>query len=82
MDQREPNLVYSSLSRMVTKDGVTVEVPIVRLENETKWSLEVVNSSGTSIVWDDLFQSDQDAYAEFERTVAKEGISTFLDGET
>jgi hypothetical protein len=29
MDQREPNLVYSSLSRMVTKDGVTVEVSIV-----------------------------------------------------
>ena len=36
MDQREPNLVHSSLSRMVTKDGVTVEVSIVRLENETR----------------------------------------------
>ena len=36
--------------------------------------------SGSSIVWDDLFSSDQDALAEFERTVAEEGISTFLDG--
>ena len=80
MDQREPNLVHSSLSRMVTKDGVTVEVSIVRLENETEWSLEVVNSSGTSIVWDDLFPSDEEAYAEFERTVAEEGIRTFLEG--
>jgi len=26
MNQREPHLVYSSLSRMATKDGVTVEV--------------------------------------------------------
>jgi hypothetical protein len=80
MDQREPNLVHSRLSRTVTKDGVTVQVSIVRLENETAWSLEVVNSSGSSIVWDDLFPSDQDALAEFERTVAVEGISTFLDG--
>ena len=39
MDQREPNLVRSGLSRMVTNDGVTVEVSIVRLENETEWSL-------------------------------------------
>jgi hypothetical protein len=30
MDQREPNLVHSNLSRTVTKDGVTVEVSIVR----------------------------------------------------
>jgi hypothetical protein len=80
MNQREPNLVHSGLSRMVTKDGVNVEVSIVRLENETSWSLEVVNSSGTSIVWDDLFPSDEEAYAEFERTVADEGIRTFLDG--
>jgi hypothetical protein len=79
LDQREPNLVRSSLSRTVTKDGVTVEVSIVRLENETEWSLEVVNTSGTSIVWDDLFSSDEDAFAEFERTVAEEGIRTFLD---
>jgi hypothetical protein len=80
MDRREPNLVHSGLSRMVTRGGVTVEVSIVRLENETAWSLEVVNSAGTSTVWDDLFLSDEDAYAEFERTVAEEGIRTFLDG--
>jgi hypothetical protein len=79
MDHREPQLVYSHLSRTVTNDGVTVRVSIVRLENETNWSLEVVNSLGTSIVWDDLFLSDADAYAEFQRTVAEEGIRTFLD---
>jgi hypothetical protein len=80
MDQREPNLVYSSLSRTVTKDGLTVEVSIVRLENETWWSLDVVDPSGGSTVWDDQFSSDEEAYAEFERTVAEEGIRTFLEG--
>ena len=79
MNKREPNLVHSSFSGPVTKDGVTVEVSIVRLENEPSWSLEVVNSSGTSIVWDDLFSSDEDAYAEFQRTVAEEGMRAFLD---
>jgi hypothetical protein len=80
MVQHEPNLVHSRLSRTLTRDGMTVEVSIVRLENETTWSLEVVNSSGTSTVWDDLFSSEEDAYAEFERTVAEEGIRTFSDG--
>ena len=52
---------------------------IIRLEGETEWSLEVVNYKNTSIVWDDLFTSDEQAYAEFERTVAEEGMRTFLD---
>jgi len=56
-----------------------VEVSIVRLENETAWSLEVVDPSGGSTVWDDLFSSDEEAYATFERTVAEEGIGTFVE---
>ncbi len=79
MIERDPKIVESGLSRTVTKDGVTVEVSIIRLEGETEWSLEVVNDKNTSIVWDDLFASDDEAYAEFERTVADEGIRTFLD---
>jgi len=79
MTERDPNIVYSRLSRKVTRDGITVEVVIARLEGETEWSLEVVNAANTSIVWDDLFASDEDAYAEFEQTVAEDGMRTFLD---
>jgi hypothetical protein len=79
MSERDPNIVKSGLSRTVKKDGVTVDVSIIRLEHETKWSLEVVNSAGTSIVWDDLFSSDDEAFAEFERTATEEGMRTFLD---
>ena len=79
MEQREPNLVISGLSGPVARDNVTVEVNIVRLEHETTWLLEVVNDAGTSIVWDDLFPSDNDAYDEFLRTVAEDGMQTFLD---
>jgi hypothetical protein len=76
MIERDPKIVQSGLSRTVKKDGVTVEVSIIRLEHETQWSLEVVNSARTSIVWDDLFASDDEAFAEFERTVASERSST------
>jgi hypothetical protein len=33
----------------------------------------------TSIVWDELFATDEGARAEFERTVAEEGMRSFLD---
>ena len=79
MSERDPNIVNSGLSRKVARDGVTVDVSITRLEHENEWSLEVVNSANTSIVWDELFPTDEAAYAEFERTVAEEGMHAFLD---
>ncbi|MEZ5996122.1 MAG: hypothetical protein R3C25_10225 [Hyphomonadaceae bacterium] len=79
MEERIPNIVTSGLSRHVTKDGVTVELCIYRLEEEPGWTLEVVNSAGTSIVWDDTFSSDGAANGEFLKTVAEEGMATFLD---
>ncbi len=79
MDEREPNLITSALSRHVTQDGITVELCIYRLETKTEWVLEVVNSAGTSIVWGDQFPSDEAANEEFLRTVAEEGMATFLD---
>ena len=79
MDKREPNLITSSLSRNVTEDGITVELCIYRLETKAEWVLEVVNSAGTSIVWDYQFPSDDAANEEFLRTVAEEGMTTFLD---
>jgi hypothetical protein len=79
MSQSDPNLVTSSLSGVVSQDGVKVDICIVRLEHEKLWTLEVVNAAGTSIVWDEQFSSDEEAYAEFKRTVAAEGMQAFLD---
>lgn len=80
MAEREPNLVTSGLSQHITKDDITVEVCIYHLEDEPNWSLEVVNANGTSIVWDDLFETDDAAFAEFQKTVEEEGMAVFLDG--
>ena len=79
MQQRDPTIVTSGLGGKVTEGGVTVQVHIFRLEHEQGWVLEVVNAAGTSIVWDDPFPSDDDAYAAFRQTVDEEGMSTFLD---
>jgi hypothetical protein len=76
---RSTNIVQSRLNRTVSLHGVTVEVKIYRLEHDPQWSLEVVNSEGTSIVWDDLFDTDEDAFTAFQIAVEDEGIETFLD---
>jgi hypothetical protein len=81
MEEREPNLVTSGLSRYVTQDDITVELCIYRLETKPEWTLEVVNSEGTSIVWDGLFPSDDAANEEFLRAVAEEGMASFLDDD-
>ena len=80
MSERGPNIVHSGLSRIVKKDGVTVEVSIIRLEHGKQWSLEVVNAANTSTIWDEFFPTDEAAYAEFERTLAEEGMGAFSDG--
>jgi uncharacterized protein len=79
MTGQMPNIVYSEFAGRFTQDGVSVEVVIVKLEGGSEWTLEVVNSEGTSFVWDESFLDDHEAYAEFQRTVSEEGMDAFLD---
>ena len=65
--------ITSPLSGPFSEGGLTVDVRIYRLEN-SKWALEVIDSLGTSTVWDDQFESDEEAKAEFHRCIAEEGI--------
>ena len=69
-------IITSGHSGPFTKDGVTVEVNIIRLEG-TKWTLEVVNGENISTVWDDEFDTDDAAYEEFVRTVEQSGLLEF-----
>jgi hypothetical protein len=68
--KKDPEIITSRHSGYVTKDDVTVELCIYRLE-DTKWTLEVVDAEGTSTVWDDEFETDDAAYTEFQRTIAQ-----------
>jgi len=68
-DNDDPEIITSRHSGYFTKDGVTVELWIYRLEH-TKWTLEVVDAEGASTVWNDEFDTDDAAFAEFQKTVA------------
>lgn len=72
----DPEVIDSKHSGVITRDGVTIELRIYRLE-ETKWTLEVVDAEGTSTVWDNDFDTDDDALAEFEHSVRESGMLEF-----
>jgi len=74
----EYKIINSALSQRITRDGTTIDVMIYRGEHEAAWILEVVDSAGGSTVWDDTFQTEQDALSEVLRTIDEEGIACFL----
>lgn len=76
---RDPNIVRSGLSDRVTKDGVTVEVEIYRLEDDPRWALEVIDPTGASTVWEDDFDSDESALAAFQEVLKAEGMEAFTE---
>ena len=75
----DPNLIHSGLSQRTTVEGREFKIEIYRLEQEPKWSLEVVDEDGTSTVWDDLFETDQAALDEVLKTIEDKGLSAFRD---
>lgn len=79
MADRDPNLLHSSLSGNMTRDGITIDVKIYKVENVPGWVLEVINHIGTSTVWDDLFETDDAAHSALIATISEEGMETFLD---
>ncbi|TAY27774.1 hypothetical protein ELH93_29055 (plasmid) [Rhizobium leguminosarum] len=77
--ENDPEIIYSPFCAKFSKDDRTVEVNIFRLITETTWHLEVINEKNNSTVWDDPFESDAAAYAEFMATVDEEGMGAFED---
>jgi len=74
----EFKIINSPLTQKITRDGTTIEVLIYRGEHEAAWILEVVDHSRGSTVWDETFQTEQDALNEVLRTIDDEGIACFL----
>ena len=77
-EEPEIEIEMSPLCHSYSEGEVSLQVDIYRSQF-SDWTLEVVNPSGTSIVWNDTFANDHEALAEFRRTVASEGAQTFLD---
>ena len=71
-------LALSPLSTTVIRGGTSVDVHIYRSDNNGRdgWVLEIVDSFGTSTVWDDLFPTDGAALAEAFNTIDAHGIES------
>ena len=77
----EPKLVESPLSQSISSGGKTVSIEIYHLENETTWTLEIVDEFSNSTVWDDPFQTDSEALVEAKKTILAEGVNTLVGPE-
>lgn len=82
MTEKAPKIEVSPLSGDFTKDGITVEVMIYRPSDRSDWILEVVSGEEISTAWEEPFETDQEAYDEFLRTVELEGMNAFLEDES
>ena len=73
----EHNLIYSPLQQTYKASGRQVEIHIYRMP-DTGWSLEVVDEHNNSTVWEDLFQTDEQALAVAIQELTDEGIEAFI----
>ena len=84
MTEWNPDFETSSLSRTVTRDGTTAKVSIVRMVGTTNWFMAVTDAANekdeAEPIWEHPFATDKEAYAEFEQTVAEEGMHSLLYG--
>ena len=77
----DPEIVMSPLCQEISKDGTRVQVDIFRCENEAGWILEVIDEENASTVWDDPFDTDQEALDEVMEVIERDGIRSFLESE-
>ena len=75
--EEDYQLETSPLCRSVTDKGHTVRLEIYR-GPDSDWTLEAVDASNNSTVWDDLFATDQAALDEGLRTIREDGITSLI----
>jgi len=75
----DPEIVMSPLCQEISKDGTRVQVDIFRCENEAGWILEVIDEENASTVWDQPFDTDQEALDAAIKVIEEDGIRSFLD---
>ena len=77
----DPEIVMSPLCREIIKDGTRIQVDIYRGESETGWILEVIDEEDASTIWDEPFDTDQEALDTVIKVIELDGIRSFLVGE-
>ena len=70
-DDQEPDFIDSPLCQSVTRNGVEVRVEIYG-DSQGAWILEIVDAENTSHVWDEHFETGQQALTEALRALDEE----------
>ncbi|MGB5338875.1 MAG: hypothetical protein WBO06_07260 [Gammaproteobacteria bacterium] len=76
-----PEIIMSPLCREIIEDDTRIQVDIYRGENESGWILEVIDEENASTIWDEPFDTDQEALDAVLIVIEWDGIRSFLDGE-
>lgn len=69
--------IQSPLCQQYSDGDQTVDIDIYRTE-DSGWILEIVDSGNNSTVWEDPFETDQDALDEALDALKQEGIEAFV----
>ena len=78
----DPEIVMSPLCQEIIEDGTRIQVDIYHGENEAGWILEVVDEENASTIWDNPFDTDQEALDAVMKVIEQDGIRSFLEGES
>tara|TARA_R110000737_G_scaffold26627_4_gene45411 strand:- start:19314 stop:19583 length:270 start_codon:yes stop_codon:yes gene_type:complete len=81
MNENEPNPIRSSKSLRAVIQGHPFSIEIYRLETEATWTLEVIDHTGASHVWNEQFSSDREARDSAIYTLETEGPAAFIVGD-
>jgi hypothetical protein len=77
-DELDEPLVHSPLERSISAEGVRLQIFIYRGLQETEWHLEVEDHLGGSTVWDEQFESDQEALDAAMHAIETDGMASFV----
>ena len=67
----------SPLSQPYEEDGLTVDIEIYE-DGEGGWLLEIVDEDNNATMWENSFDTDEDALAEALAAIADQGIAMFI----
>lgn len=78
----DPEIIMSPLCREISGDGTRIQVDIYSVEDESGWFLEVIDEENASTVWDDPFDTHQEALDAMMEIMEKDGIRSFLESDS
>lgn len=67
----------SELSRTYREGDLSVEIDIYE-DDEGGWLLEIIDEDDNSTLWEDAFDSEEEALDEALDALSEEGIETFV----